>query len=579
MPLDGLTLGFVVKHLDKELAGARIDKVTQPESDALVLLCRAGSKNLKLLLCADPAQARLHLTDESYINPASPPMFCMLMRKRLSGGRIISVTQMGNDRAAIIEAEALDELGVKKRLRLVLEIMGRCSNLICIDENDKIIDCLRHVTGDMNRVREVLPGLKYQCPPPQDKLEFINADKGAIKERLSLTSGRLDKAVLSSIQGLSPTAAREISMRICGMENAQISDVDIDTVSEKLAEMLKTIFDRTPAQLLSGPSGEPLDVFPFQYVSFDSASQSPEASISEALDHFYRRRDKMARIRQKSQSLSHILKNNIERCRKKLQLQEEALLGAARMDEYKLKGELLTANLSRFRRGDKEVTVENYYDDMKPLTIQLDIKQTPNQNAQRYYKLYQKARSAKDTAREQKEKTERELNFLEEAMLDLENCEDESDLSEVRQELVKGGYVKEQGKKNTTRQLPQSKPYSFISSDGIAISVGKNSLQNDRLTISAKGDETWLHAKNMPGSHVIIHTESSVPENTLREAALLAAWYSKGQSSENVPVDYTKRRYIKKPGGAPAGFVIYTNQKTLYITAHKGDIDAIKPKE
>ncbi|MDD2648610.1 MAG: NFACT RNA binding domain-containing protein [Eubacteriales bacterium] len=579
MPLDGLTLGFVIHSLDKELAGARIDKVTQPENDALVLLCRAGSKNLKLLLCADPSQARLHITDESYLNPASPPMFCMLMRKRLSGGRIISVTQMGNDRAAIIEIEALDELGEKKRLRLVLEIMGRCSNLICIDESDKIIDCLRHVTGDMNRVREVLPGLKYQCPPPQDKLSFAEADASALLGKLESQSGRLDKAILSAIQGISPIAARELSMRVTGMENAQTADLDLSVASKKLAALLEGIFSRNPPQLLSGPAGEPLDVFPFQYISYDVASQHPEATISEALDHFYRRRDKMSRIRQKSQSLSHILKNNLERCRKKLQLQEEALMGAARMDEYKLKGELLTANLSKFKRGDKEVTVENYYDDMKPLPIQLDIKQTPNQNAQRYYKLYQKARSAKETAREQKDKTVRELNFLEEAALDLENCEDESDLMEVRQELVKGGYVKEQSKKNTTRQLPQSKPYSFVSSDGISISVGKNSLQNDRLTISAKSDETWLHAKNMPGSHVIVHTEDDFPESTLKEAALLAAWYSKGQNSENVPVDFTKRRHIKKPGGAPAGFVIYTHQKTLYITARRSDIDAIKAKE
>ncbi len=577
MPMDGLTLSFVARELHQKLVGGRIDKITQPEKDMLVLLIRSQGENHRLLLCASPNYARAHLTRQTPINPPEPPMFCMLMRKHLQGGRIISVKQIGGDRVLHVETENADELGVIQTQTLILEIMGRHSNLIVVDGKGKILDAIRHVSGDMSRVREVLPGLPYDPPPSQDKLDPSYITPEEVRLKLSGLSGRLDKALGLAISGFSATAAREAAFRLASSSQVLLEDFDLTALSLRLCEWIGRVPGLTPPVLLVDAYGAALDVFPFPYLSYDTDSQKPCDTMNQALDDFFCTRDAQERITQKSASLYKLLKTHLERCEKKLALQTEELNSSARMEEYRVLGEMITAHLHELHKGQESARLQNYYDPEGGfLQVELDKQLTPAQNAQKYFKRYQKARSARETAAQQREKTLAELSVLEGALDDLGKCVEEAELMEIRQELQKAGYVRANHTRKPVKRLPESLPYKYISQDGIEILVGKNSLQNDRITGAAKGDETWLHAKDMPGSHVVIRREGTIPSTTLMEAAQLAAYYSKGRQSAGVPIDYTLRKYVKKPGGSPAGFVIYTNQRTLYITVNAEDIRKIK---
>ena len=577
MPMDGLTLGFVAREMEPLLLGGRIDKVTQPEKDTLILWIRAGSENRRLLLCASPNNARCHLTAQNFPNPLEPPMFCMLLRKQLLGGRVVSLRQIGGDRVLHLTVDTVDELGDHVSRVLILEVMGRHSNLILVDGQGRIIDAARHVNQDMSRVRQIQPGLAYAPPPGQDKLPPEDATAERLLPYLEqYASLPLAKALGQSLTGFSMPAARELCCRLTGSAQGTLTAAELPEAARRAADFLRRMRDLTPPVVLLDAQGDPADVFPFPYVSCDTARQKPFPSLSAALENYFGVRDQKDRLEQKSASMVRLLKTHIERCEKKLALQNEELANAARMEEYRLMGELLNANLWQLRRGQEVAVVPNYYDEAGgQVSIPLDKQLTPAQNAQRYFKKYQKARSARETAAEQKEKTLAELSFLESALLDVGKCVGESELNEIRGELQRTGYLRSGMNRRQLKQLPPSRPYRYRSQDGIEICVGKNSLQNDRLTGSARGEEMWLHAKDMPGSHVIIRAEGEVPPATLKQAAQLAAWYSKGQRSSNVPVDYTLRKYVKKPGGAPPGFVHYTNQRTVYMTVEESDIRAI----
>ncbi len=576
MPMDGLTLGFAARELDAALAGGRIDKVSQPEKDTIVLLIRAGNENRRLLLCASPNNARCHLTWGAFPNPLEPPMFCMLLRKQLLGGRVQSVRQIGGDRVLYVDVDVVDELGDHVLRRLILEIMGRHSNLMLVDGEGRILDAARHVSAEMSRVRQVQPGLPYLPPPAQDKLAPEDVTTEALLNRLSALSGQpLAKALTACVTGLSGPAARELAFRV--LSPGQTWPDDLPDAAARLASLLRRLPELAAPQVLVDDAGDPADVFAFPYLSQPLSSQQPSESLSRALERYFGARDQQDRIAQKSASMVRLLKGHIERCEKKLALQEEELASAARMEEYRLMGEIINANLWQLRKGQTEAELPNFYDENGgTLRVPLDVQLTPSQNAQRYFKKYQKARSAREKAAEQRDITLRELDYLESALLDVGKCVGESELEEIRQELVRAGYMKRITNRRQQRALPQSKPYRYESSDGIEIHVGKNAAQNDRLTTGARPGETWLHAKDMPGSHVIIRREGDVPEQTLREAAILAAWYSKGQRSSSVPIDYTLRRYVKKPGGAAPGMVIYTNQHTVYMTVSESDVRAIR---
>ena len=576
MPMDGLTLGFAARELDALLKGGRVDKITQPEKDTVILLIRAGSENRRLLLCASPNNARCHLTGANFPNPLEPPMFCMLLRKYLLGARVLGMKQIGGDRVLHLDLDTVDEMGDHVLRRLILEVMGRHSNLILVDSENRILEAARHVSQDMSRVRLIQPGLTYAPPPAQDKLDPACMNAILLSDRLAAAGDvPLHKALAGCVAGLSNPAARELAFRVLnpGCDQAD----DLSAAAARLADLFARLPGMVDPRVLLDENGDALDVFAFPYLSRDLARQQPQPTVSQALERYFGARDQQDRLQQKSASMVRLLKGHIERCEKKLALQEEELASAQKMEEYRIMGELINANLWQLQKGQTQAELSNFYDENgATLTVPLDIQLTPAQNAQRYFKKYQKARSARQTAAEQREKTLAELNYLEGALLDVGKCVGESELEEIRQELVRTGYLRKNTNRRQQRALPQSKPYHYLSSDGIAIDVGKNAVQNDRLTTTARPNETWLHAKDMPGSHVIIRTEGEVPPATLREAAILAAWYSKGQRSSSVPVDYTLRRYVKKPSGAVPGYVIYTNQHTVYMTVSESDVRAIR---
>ena len=566
MPLDGFTLGLIARELNDTLKGGRIDRIIQPERDELIFTIRSGGANHMLLLSASAGNARAHLTKIKKNSPLEPFNLCMLMRKHLIGGRIFEIRQIDCDRILEIEIEHLDELGDVSKKTIVCEFMGKHSNLIFTGADGRIIDSARRINETISSVREVLPGLRYERPPRHGKIPYDAVSAEALKDGFLGKCGTLNRLISSEISGMSAQTARELAFRAAGNEDAHIEECDPDAVCVSIAENLKSAMEAVSPAVIYSSEGKAIDAVGFPYLSRGHLRSERFPTISEAMDEFFRSRDMAERISQKSAAIHRVLKNNIERCEKKLALQQEALLGSERMEEYRIKGELLTANLHLAVKGAKSVMLPNYYDpEMKDIEVALDVKLSPAQNGQKYFKLYQKARNARTLAAEQIEKTTEELNYLEGQMDNLSKCEGESELAELRSELEKFGYVKANTSRRQIKQLPPSQPMKFTAPDGTIILVGKNNLQNDKLTSSADPNEIWLHAKDMPGSHVIIVGENPSDE-TILFAARLAAAYSKGANSSNVPVDYTKRRFVKKPSGSKPGFVIYTNQRTLYVT-------------
>ena len=576
MPMDGVMLGFVARELDQTLRDGRVDRILQPEKDEIHMLIRAQGANHRLVLSASPNAARVHISQHAKTGPMEPPMFCMLLRKHLCGGRVLGVRRIAGDRILELDVSNLNEMGDAVTRTLVVEIMSRHSNVILRAEDGRIIDAIRHVGADVSRVRQVLPGLPYAYPPSQGKLDPECADPAAIASSLQAAGGKVGKAIGQTIAGFSPQASREAAVRIGLDPESLVSETDVSRAAQALCTYLCEMPAFGPCVVVLTEDGAPADVYPFAQMHLPSETVREYATPSEALDAYFDERDRRDRMAQRSASLAHALKNHIERCQKKIAIQNEALDGAQRMEEYRQNGELIQANLYRLKKGEPFAEVENYYDAACPtVKIPMDVSLSPAQNAQRYFKLYQKARGARTLAAEQKQKAEQELLYLEQMEDDLRKCSDAKGLSELREMLVASGHIRQTAMRGKPRKEPPSLPMKYLSSDGIEIEVGKNALQNDRLTMGARGDELWLHAQKMPGSHVLVHAQE-VPERTLMEAALLAAYYSKGVRSAQVPIDATLRRYIKKPGGSPAGFVIYTHQRTLYITPSESQLRKLR---
>lgn len=392
MPMDGLTLGFATREMNAILPGGRIDRITQPEKDTIVLLVRAGAANHRLLLCASPNNARCHFTNLNFPNPLEPPMFCMLLRKQILSGRILSIQQMHGDRVIHVDIDTVNELGDHVLRRLVLEIMGRHSNLMLLDEDGRILEAARHVSADMSRVRQIQPGLPYLPPPAQDKIAPEDADEENLLAKLEAQGDvPLQKALAASVSGLSNPAAKELAYRVlpAGCDRAD----NLPETAARLAELLRRLPQMADPRVLEDEQGEPADIFPFPYLSRDLDRQKPYPTVSQALERYFGARDQQDRINQKSASMVKLLKGQIERCEKKLAQQEEDLSSAARMDEYRIMGEIINANLWQLKKGQTEATLPNFYDENGgSMTIPLDNQLTPVQNAQRYFKKYQKAR-------------------------------------------------------------------------------------------------------------------------------------------------------------------------------------------
>ncbi len=575
MALDGLTLGFVARELNGLLQGGRIDRVAQPEKDMVLITVRSGGANHKLLINASPTGTRLHLTGHSYESPMEAPMFCMLMRKHLAGGRVIAITQMGGDRLIRIDVSAADEMGEIREKQLYFEAMGRHTNLSLVQDG-QIIDSLRHVTDEMSRVRRMLPGAVFELPPVQDKLAPEAANAEELTGRLLLEGGRADRALAAVVSGLGAAAASEIIFRLTGQEQPQLHALPLDRLGQSLAVFLRQLPDMASPMLYMDSEGLPKEALPFAFLSLDKTRQLPFASLSEALDKLYYERDRHDRLMQRAASFKRTLKTAQERVLKKLSLQEEEIQNAARTEEYRVAGELLTTFAHLVPKGAGEALLPNYYDDTQ-MKVSLDPSLSPAANAQRYYKKYRKANVAKLTAARQKELGLAQLALIEDALYSVENAQTVQEISEIKEPLREAGIIKAEPQPKGRRKEKESAPLAFVSPDGMDILVGKNSLQNERLLKQAQGTDLWLHAKDSPGSHVIVRTGGrQAPDATLLTAARLAAYYSKGRGRQ-VTVDYTLRKYVKKPGGSPPGFVTYTDQKALLITVTQGEIRQISP--
>lgn len=559
MAFDGIVTRAIVRELADNLNNGRINKIYQPSPTDLVFQIRSGGKNHKLLLSANPTYPRIYLTRGSFSNPTEPPMFCMLLRKHCEGALIEGIRQEGMERVITMDIMKRDELGDDQEKQLIIEIMGRHSNIILVDKkSNTIIDGIQHVTPAISSYRVVLPGRPYLPPPPQDKVNPLIGDEETFIKRVHLNEGKIEKQLVASFTGLSPQIGKEIVHR-AGLPTREALWNAFNSVIAPVKE-----HQYEPA-IYYGGNKPAFSVVPLNHLQ--GYTKETFATVSECLEAFYQEKAEQDGVKQKMHNLIRFLNNernkNATKIEKLQQTKEEALEG----EKYRLYGELLTANLYQIQRGQTEVEVYNYYEEEPSLlTISLNPGATPSENAQAYFKKYNKAKNSLEFVDQQMALAQQEVDYLDTILQQLEGA-GLKDLEEIQEELIEEGYLKNRNKKGP-RKAPPKKPTleQYTSSENIHILVGKNNKQNDYLTHKIADDEnTWLHTKDIPGSHVIIRS-NTFGDATLYEAAQLAAYYSKGKNSSQVPVDYTLVRHVKKVRGAKPGFVTYDHQKTLYIT-------------
>lgn len=567
MALDGAFL-YAVKNELRELIGGRVEKIYQPSREEIVISIRKK----KLYISANAGSARVHITQKQPDNPQTPPMFCMLLRKKIGSGRLIEIRQDGLERILFLDFECVNELGDLVKITLACEIMGRCSNLIIISDEGKIIDSIKRVDEEMSRERMVLPGMKYTLPPRDDRLNFLTADPETIVARLRQTnSAELSKALIRVFEGISPILAREWTF-FAGRGN----HLQSDTIDGDQLDRLLFIIKKTREQLVGGgccfsaastKEGMLKDFSFIRLEQFGTLMYTKEIPTAcELLDYFYCERDRAVRTKQRANDLFKLLVNLTERTSRRISAQKQELSECAEKDYYKLCGDLISANMYCIKKGDLSATVVNFYDENSPeITIELDARKTPSQNAQHYYSEYKKCVTAEEKLAVQIAKGEEELQYLDSVFDALTRAEYENDIIQLRLELREQGYIKSGGNKSKPpKALP---PIEYKSSDGYTILVGRNNHQNDQLSLKfAEKSDIWLHTQNITGSHVIVVTDGETPpDRTIEEAAIIAAFNSKGRGSDLVPVDYCLARYVKKPSGAKPGKVIFTNYKTAFV--------------
>lgn len=571
MALDGIFLRHIKNEIEKEALGARVNQIYQPNRDELVVVLRTYGGSKKLLLSARANSPRVNFCGNTPENPAQPPMFCMLMRKRLGGGKLVGVRQLRCDRVLFLDFDCVNELGDLVGLTIVCEIMGMYSNIILVNrDTGVIVDALKRVDLTVSSRRFVLPNIKYELPDPQDKLDILESTPEQIADRIKSLPAEmpLNKAVLSSVQGVSPIICRELEYRVLEGATNRLDGVLYDRLVEELGE-LKTVTENCLGKpwIVYREDNKPMDISFIeikQYGSFLRAEQ--KESFNLAADSFYDERDARDRMRVKTLSLNKLLVNLRDRTARKLQKQQTELSRCADREQLRIRGDLLQANLYRIERGAEYIDVENYYDpDGKTLRIKLNPAVSPAANAQKYYKEYQKEKNAERFLAEQIQKGETELEYLESVIDEVGRAQTERELSQIREELEQQGYLRKQ---NGKRQKQVSLPFlEFESSDGFKILVGRNNLQNDRLTLkTASKTDMWLHTKDIHGSHVIIRADGrEISDTAITEAASLAAYHSKARNSSKVPVDFTLVKHVSKPNGAMPGMVIYVNNRTVYV--------------
>ena len=570
MALDGAFLYAVRKEL-QPLIGGRVEKIHQPSREEVIISIRTRSGSSKLYISANAGSARVHVTENSVDNPQTPPMFCMLLRKRLGSGKLTDIRQDGLERILFLDFECVNELGDMVTVTLACEIMGRCSNLVIICDG-KVVDSIKRVDEDMSRERLVLPGMKYTMPPRDDRLNFLEAEPEEIKERLGSTEPKeLSKALIRIFEGISPVLAREWAFFA-----GRGAHIESDTINKDQLDRLLFAVKRSREQLLNGEccfsvvsdkEGQLKDFSFIRLSQFGTLMYTKElGSASELLDYFYSERDRAARTKQRANDLFKLLMNLTERTSRRIAAQREELEACADKEHDKLCGDLISANMYRIQKGDSVAVVENFYDESCPqMTIPLDVRKTPAQNAQHYYSEYKKSVTAEEKLAVQIQKGEEELQYLESVFDSLTRASSENDIIQLRLELREQGYVKYAGgKAKPPKALP---PLEYRSSDGFTILVGRNNKQNDQLSLKfAEKSDIWLHTQLITGSHVLILTDGATPpDKTIEEAAVIAAVNSSGRNSGLVPVDYCLAKYVRKPTGAKPGKVIFTNYKTVFV--------------
>lgn len=573
MALDGAFLRFIKTELEEKLVGLRVEKVFQPNRDELVVAFRGVSGAYKVLMSARANSPRVNITQYPPENPQTPPMFCMLLRKRLTGARLKEITQYQLERVIRFTFDATDELGDKIELSLIAEIMGKYSNVIFVDGSGNVIDALKRVDMTMSSQRLVLPGVEYRLPPPQDKLNplEVTADEIIGRIRSSGKAQKLNKAILSAVQGFSPVVCRELEHltgRGAELDTLSMTDEHYSRLGFFLKRTLGEIGDNKGVPcMVQDLNGKPLDFSFMNILQYGTAAKTVcFESFSELLDSFYLERDKTERMRVKGQDLLRLLTNITERLTRKINTQKIELANSEDREPLRIKGDLLQANLYRIEKGMTEIEVENFYEENMPMIkIKLNPALTPGQNAQKYYKDYRKAKNAQQYLTVEIEKAQQELLYIDTVFDSLSRAETERELTEIKQELIEGGYIKRiRSRQKIKGTLP---PLEFTSKSGLKILVGRNNVQNDKLTLkTARNYDLWFHTKDIPGSHTIIVSQGETPDDkTILYAAQLAAYHSRAKESSKVPVDYTLVKYVSKAAGAKPGMVIYKNQKTLFV--------------
>lgn len=571
MAFDGAFLYQIRREVETTAVGCKVDKVCQPSRDELVLILRGKNFNGRLLLSAGANSPRVQFTADSPENPPVPPMFCMLLRKRLSGGRLIAVRQPELERVLLLDFSCMNELGDNVINTLAVEIMGRYSNIILVSEN-KIIDAIKRVDASMSSERLVLPGMMYELPPAQCKKNLLKTDSAALLDALRAAKpAPLHKALLSVLQGVSPIVCRELQYSVTANEEVysdMLQPVQEQRLVHALDALSMQIEQGGKARMVLDANGKPLD---FTFIPIGQYGEGAEIvefdTCSALLDAFYSRRDRMERIRVRSMDLLHTLTNAIDKLSRKINLQRAELETCAQREELRICADLLNANLYRLEQGASKVELENFYEEGCPLKqIKLDPSLTPGRNAQKYYKEYRKAQTAERVLTEQIKQATEELQYLESVFDALSRAETERELAEIRLELAEQGYVRRSNDKR--KPAPLMKALTFRTTDGYTVFVGRNNRENDQLTLRlASNNDWWFHVKNIPGSHTILVTEGKEPsELAVTQAAQLAAFHSKAGASAQVPVDYTQVRYVHKPQGAKPGMVIYDHYYTAYVT-------------
>ena len=581
MPLDAICLQAVVEELRPQLLNLRIDKVQQPARDQVILLLRG---NKRLLLNAGANAPRIQLTETARDNPAEPPMFCMLLRKHLVGARVADITQPLLERLVRLELDITDDFGQPGKRTLVLEAMGRRSNLILLDGEGRIIDCMRRVDADMSAQRQVLPGLYYEPPASVGRLPITEESEEGFRQKLAAANPerQLDAFLLDSYFGISPLMARELAFRTAGASDARLlglNETGRTNFWREIYQFSDAIKENKFTPIMLKKEGSPEDFACFPILQYGGLLE-PERfdSFSALLDSFYEQRERQERVRQRGADLIRTATTARDRLQRKLAMQEKDYAATQDRDRLRICGDLITSNLYRMERGQSKLVCENFYDEnCAETTIQLDPLLTPQQNAAKYYKRYTKAKTAEKYLREQMEFARRDAEYLESVLEEISHAETEQDFIDIRNELRDAGFLRKQGKKEIKRA---AKPRGFRTTSGFRVLVGRNNRQNDQLTCKeADHRDLWFHTQKIHGSHVILCTEGrEVDDDTIVEVAKLAAYYSQARESGNVPVDYTMVKNVKKPAGARPGMVIYKTCRTVNVTPDEALVKRLQCK-